>query len=332
MRKDCLGYALRVNVTGSPAGVKFKLSKAREVSEPRDLLPVIRSALAMHVAGHSGEVDSVWAMFSKGLPELRKKLKPIYGDALNVNAVFCHGHPRAHFRSKASGQTSCEAGDLLLVVHQRDGQRTLRRRSLLLQLKMVDKHSFSEVQNELYAKWPPFEFRYEGRTAAHKVLGKEHRGAQFAFIDKHSGDIALDQRPRKPPMPAKDWDQLLASELLLMLTQPNAGGREFYAHPSIDTSGWSSVIWDLLQTTFSASTYRKESRVLNAGAVQLMFDTMSGPQLFAGVVWEPEVQELWAMGHGPDSPPERPPSDDVRLDEAVGAISTVIFEIDWGLA
>jgi len=305
------------------------------MSQARDLLPRVRWTLAEHVKGHSGEVESVWAMFSKGLPALREKLRPIYGDALTVNAVFCHGHPRAHFESEASGQTSCEAGDLLLVVHQRDGQRTLRRRSLLLQLKMADKNSLSDDQNELYAKWPPFEFKYHGKTAAHHVLGEEHQGAQFAFIDKDSGDITIDQHPIKPSIPimdCMDWDLLLASELLLMLTQPNTGGREFYSHSSLDTSGWSPVVWDLLQTTFSASTYRKEPRVLDAGAVQLMFETMSRPQLFAGVPWESAAQELWAMGRNRDSPPERPPSDDVKVDEATGTISTVIFEIDWSLA
>lgn len=296
-----------------------------------DLLPLIRRTFAEATRGIDNEVPAVWALFDNGFRNLRRVLRTAYRDRISVNAVFCHGHPRAHFQDLSGHAQSCEAGDLLVAVHHRAGPFSLRRSALLLQLKMLHKDSFVTTQIDLYHRWPRFEFRYGGKIADHQVMGGEHRGAQFAFIDRSSGDIAIAQGPNKPRwMPSRGgvvWDELLAAELLLMMTSPATGGRDFVDIGHNDPSGWSPVVWDLLRTTFSASTYVGKQRVLDRAALNLVLEDAL-PLLLAGSNFASNAEALWAMSSdfAGDIPP---PDNDAQAVPFDGPISTVLIEIDW---
>jgi len=294
----------------------------------------MRAAISSALVGVSGREETfVWELFKRGLPNLEEVLRPTYGAALSINGVFCHGHPRAHFDNRAGQAVRPEAGDLLIVVHHLLTKGRRIRRSLLLQLKMADRPNFSGAQIELYADWPPFEFVYTpaNRRARRHVLDGEHRGAQFGFIDRATGEITIDQGPHRP-MAAIAWEDLLATEVLAMLTTPQVGGREFVAKTATDRSGWSPVVWDLLRTTFSASTYAgtgpDRDRVLKRGEVMLML-APEIPQLVVGAGWRADAEELWAMAmanDAPDLPPELD-TDDVAAFE--GPVSTILLELDW---
>jgi hypothetical protein len=297
----------------------------------RDLLPPVRAALRDALIHAEGREESyVWKLFETGIPKLREVLRPTYGHALSINGVFCHGHPRAHFMNTAGRAAQPEIGDLLIVVHHLLGNRRIRR-SILLQLKMTDKRSFSRDQEELYRDWPPFEFSYRRRRTKHHVVCGEHRGAQYGFIDRNSRDITIAQRPHPPAGRRLGWEDLLATELLAMLTIPAVAGRSFAtkSRSSADPSGWSPVVWDLLQNTFSAGTYKGRSRVLEAADFRFLLEPEI-PRLVVGRRWREEASQLWqlAQEHERRAASDLPdPADRVGL--AGGPLSTMVFELDW---
>jgi len=303
----------------------------------RDLLPPMRDAIRDALTGVAGrEEEFVWALFRDGLPALEQVLRPTYGDALTINGVFCHGHPHAHFTSRTGQPVQPEAGDLLIVVHHLLTKRTHIRRSLLLQLKMADQHRRNDAQIELYALWPPFEFRHTRKRqhAHHHVIGGAHRGAQFAFIDRGDGEITIDRGPKRPTI-SPYWESLLVTELLAMMTTPRVGGREFQSASNArhDDSGWSPVVWDLLRTTFSPSTYAgnapERDRVLNRGHLMLLL-TDSIPQLITQTRWRVDAELLWTWpAESGDAPPRPPTLDDDFVPFDGPAVSTIVIEIDW---
>jgi hypothetical protein len=321
-----------------------------------DLPARVRRILRHAVRGtRGGEVDHVWSLFRDGLQDLADELRACFGDCVTLNGVFCHGRPIVDFDmpNAPPGTKGCELGDLLIAVNQVLPAGEHDSRALLMQCKMADGPRITPRQKYLYAHWPPFQYSQFPDTR-HLRPPADFLGAQFAFIDR-AGDVLLNPAPGLPSG-GSPWEHSLALAIVAMTAHPIGGGQPYLPHHDrgSDATDWSRIVWDLLQTMFSASTYaNRGDRVLDTNAVRLFLDVQRGvPESLARTDFAAEVEELWraaANGEVPgldydgpaeeqdarpvsdDRPPpgDLPPSDDEEPPDEGRGLSVMLFEVDW---
>ena len=311
-----------------------------EGSSYPDLLARVREALEGPIRGINGyEPAFVWGIFQDGLGKLREELTSSFGASVSVNGVFCHGRPVVEFdHPKAPADTrGCELGDLLIVVNHVFPHGREQGRALLLQCKMADRPQVGLRQKLLYQDWPRFTYQ-RFRDVRRKVSPAPHSGAQFAFIDREDGTIILAQDPKKPKS-ANPWMDSLASFVVAMIHPPPGGGRPFLSHGSrfSDPHGWSPLVWDLLQTTFSNDSYKGEARVFEPGSVHFLLQLNAPlPSLLASSEFAAEADALRQSVAAGDFSAESdvsPSGDRPRdTDSDDAGIPAMLIEFDWRTA
>jgi hypothetical protein len=210
-----------------------------------------------------GFIASLAIDFSQDLFEILKKL--FKGLKFSVSSVFCYQKPIADIKAP----TNPEIGDILFVLINTDLAGNKQLNSLLFQVKMSKKESFTITSNEehqltLYTQWPRFTYRRAG-----KISGKTRdvspksvcKGAQYMLIDKQYLK-SLDNYPFKFPIgcatPNKQvvLNNDLASEIIDFIA--HRSGRPF-SDINIQTDVWSRMIWDLIDISKSKMSRRIHS-------------------------------------------------------------------------
>lgn len=208
------------------------------------------------------EPDFVAGLVIESAPRLYQAYKAIlnpYGIQVSLAAVFCHQTPKVKFAGMR--RTSCEVGDLLIVHIHRYLDGLISRNALLYQAKMTSRqplklHSSEIDQLNLYKGWPDFEYHNSPPLRGQrKVTPKSaHPGAKYMLIDNRSqSDLQTclttisDTCPIGCCMPnqALCSHNHLAAEMFDFLCLRS--GRAFTDRSSsLQTKGWSRVVWDLL--------------------------------------------------------------------------------------
>lgn len=282
------------------------------------------------------EPDYVYFVMRALVPNLARRLsltlRPVRIPSA-VTGVFCHGSPLVDFLPPQP-PGGCELGDLLIVVHYRHsyGEEI---NALLLQAKLDEFPHQGDAQWRLYNSWPLFIWRSGPRYvrwprpsgphlgAQHLVLYRDNRrGAQTRVVDSNAKAV-----------PAADE---VADALCLR------SGRRIKDRPLAryaGKSGWSEVVWDLLDETAAHTVTRARSGVSKeprAAGSMLFASTSAVPSVLARAAARPlvtewvDVEQDWAWsGDLPSDDGEGPPMiDEVRPpDDQPGRISTIVIEI-----
>lgn len=262
---------------------------------------------------------------------LRTALTPL-GIPSAVTGVYCHGSPLVDFLATPAG--GCELGDLLIVVHYRHAYGE-DRAALLLQVKLDGFPRAGDAQWRLYNAWPLFIWRHSPRYvrwprpsgphlgAQHLVLYKTNRAAQCRLVDLHA-----------PPV-------LAASEIVNFLCL-RSGRRikdralaRYQRH-----SGWSEVIWDLLDATAARTVNRARIGVREeprASGSVLMATSSAVPTLLARAAakvsneeWVDAEEAFPWSSHLPvadDGHQELPPQWGDSDAQGPPGISTIVIEV-----
>lgn len=208
------------------------------------------------------EPDFVAAILVYGVPIFASHLNAICagaGGAAKLTGIFCHGKPEVEHGGKG-----CELGDLLFAHFHTDSSGTVRRNSLLLQVKMSNSpiHTVSageQTQLQLYSSWPRFSYKRTSATLNGEYRDVQpkthHLGAQYLLLDEGApsdpatgliGTTSATPALIAPPNPRLVANTPLSAALVEMLMGVN--GRTFSDRSSAyaPKQGWSAVIWDLI--------------------------------------------------------------------------------------
>lgn len=181
-----------------------------------------------------------------------------------VCGCFIHNTPKMEFCKRKKFQ-SAELGDLLLVYKEesKDGDKLYN--ALLLQAKKndyaktVDKRFCSKVSGNptqliLYTKWPKFRYTQPASLASQTrdIYPKTiHNGAQYLLINPYQPVVEFWCSTANNKLCAS---YSFASQIIRLLEFQS--GDAFVEKPP-KKDGWSTMIWDLLQMTCSASFNQK---------------------------------------------------------------------------
>lgn len=121
------------------------------------------------------------------------------GSRVSAGALFVHQKPQvccSNFPDASQG--ACEIGDLLVVRSERESNRFLNRRALLLQAKKAKSFPVkpdSLNQQHLYSKWPTFKYVRAGPTLNGKrrhITGNDvYNGAKYLLINNGNRNTGI---------------------------------------------------------------------------------------------------------------------------------------------
>lgn len=219
------------------------------------------------------EPDVVAMLVLEGVPYIANTLRFVtktHGICSTVSSVFCHQRPLVEFNRN---QDQCELGDILIVHRHTSVDGDIHNNALLLQAKMFSGGGYEipiaeRHQLRLYKSWPRFEYVRSGPRLNGKVRDirpkARHNGAQYLLIDDgglgkaSSGLLGIPGTHCMAVWPAKPVlypNYSLADELVRFLV--GVTGRPFVDRESDDPTGWSTVVWDLLEHSISFVFNRK---------------------------------------------------------------------------
>lgn len=263
------------------------------------------------------EVGMVAAVTLAGVPNIatqwRRLLGP-NGNSLNLCGVFCHGAPLVKFKGAATGTTTCELADLLVVADRRGSTRTIRR-AALIQAKMAGRAqvvSFggasSVRQLQLYQNWPSFSFvdPTYGHNAFLLATNGPDQSGTFGVIDRHFRNSQA-----APPI----WTQHAANPTPHIISiEPTLGtflaelagaNRHGFGRFASEAGGddWSDLVNLLLRVTY-AQTFRQKTifgpTPRPRGVSMFAFLSPSKSRMpYAGQGWEPPLDGVEII----DEPP-----------------------------
>ena len=210
------------------------------------------------------EADFVAGLVHKTVPVLARDwsavLAPV-GIHLSVASVYCHQSPKVEYAGIAP-RNSCELGDILFAHFHTPLFGRPWRRSILYQAKASSSQPHTLGANELhqmrlYTHWPDFTYVSPSPlTGARRYVSpkRAHSGARYMQIDDRQPTDPLTGMTGVPgyfPIgtcsPGPTLSNLVSLDLELTLWAAGAAGRPFLPRPqSAKTSGWSRVIWDLI--------------------------------------------------------------------------------------
>lgn len=320
----------------------------------------IRSSMAATISrcahGEPEEPDFVAMLTLHAVPMIADALRQVasrHGITSRVSSVFCHQRPMVQFNR---GHDTCELGDILIVHRHTDRHGLLmRNNALLLQAKVCDKSSHEVPASErhqlrLYETWPTFTYvrtnrRLNGqrRNVRPKV---RHNGAQYLLIDGskiataagasvlgYMGSHGMSVWPAERVLSTHFG---LADELVRFMV--GVTGRTFEDRSSDDASGWSEVVWDLLEHSVmhafnrakigvsSTSRLAGDSLYSTLKPAACFFDSDASPLNAARSVADHllTLQPPWAR----PSQGKRPPGDNggEQSDDSSGGVSLIVIE------
>jgi hypothetical protein len=226
------------------------------------------------------EPDVVAMLVLEGVPYIADSLRAViqrFGLGCTVSSVFCHQKPTVTFGSPMQGS---ELGDILFVHRHSDRSgKLVRSNALLLQAKMAS-GSYTIPPSEqhqlmLYTDWPKFTYTRSGprlNGASRELQPKiPHLGAQYLLIDdgkmgmSAGGILGFPGTHCMAVFPARPVLHpyiSLSDQLIQFLL--GTSGKLFLDKPSSDPSGWSEVVWDLLEHSTRFVFNRKNSNIQNA--------------------------------------------------------------------
>lgn len=235
----------------------------------------MHEAVIRSVKPKPDEPDVVAMLVLEGMPYIANTLRTVaaaHGIRSTVSSVFCHQKPTVEFNC---AQDRCELGDILIVHRHSDFRgRLADSNALLLQAKMSSGSRYSipykeQHQLRLYEKWPRFEYVRSGPRLKGQVRDirpkARHSGAQYLLIDDsaltHHAASGLLGLPGTHCMAVWPAEKVLyphfslADELIRFMV--GVTGRPFIDDDTRDPSGWSTVVWDLLEHSLSFVFNRK---------------------------------------------------------------------------
>ena len=222
---------------------------------------LIRGARPMISPPHK-EVGYVAAVTLGGIRDIASAWEPIcsgLGLTIRLAGVFCHAAPIVTFKG-ASGRTSCELADLLVVADIKK-RGLLIRRATLIQAKMARAKQrvslsgpSSRMQLDLYQNWHRFDFKdpaYGMKRVDFTIGPRPAWSGTFGTIDpRFDGQPRWTQHLARPtPRNIHKNDPRLGHFIAEMAdgTQPGFGR---LATPSLKTD-WSKVVERLLSVTYT---------------------------------------------------------------------------------
>ncbi|WP_157652761.1 hypothetical protein [Burkholderia ubonensis] len=208
------------------------------------------------------EPDFVASLVKCGVQKIKKVLDAVFngtGIQVATTGVFCHQSPMVKFKHN-SGNFRCELGDILFVHIHKDKAGFVQRNALLLQAKMTEPSvpqktipAAEQHQLFLYQYWPKFTYDMRGGPlhGKHRTIAPQtrHAGAQYLLIDSAPQFAEATLPIGEYPMAV--W--MAETPLYTSLTFGNAlfdfltmgSGRQF--SEKLMASGWSKVVWDLIE-------------------------------------------------------------------------------------
>jgi len=191
----------------------------------------------------------------------------------SIFSVYCHQTPKVSYQG---GTKSCEIGDILFVHVHRNKQSYYYNNSLLYQVKLSSKQPYNipiadRHQLVLYQSWPEFIYVNSGHFLngqKRNIMPKlPHSGAQYLLIDDrppiHPASGLMNFKNTYPigscmPAPVLYDHSSLENELFDFLIFKS--GRPFRGIRQAQTeSGWSRVIWDLIDIGIKKAFNRARS-------------------------------------------------------------------------
>lgn len=298
------------------------------------------------------EPDFVAGLVIESTPLILAALNSVLSSSrvsVSMSAVFCHQSPLVTFGTPTS--VSCELGDILFAyVHtSKDGR--VRRNALLFQAKKTSQQPYRIQKGEsdqlhLYTNWPDFVYTRSSFLNGQKRLVTPktlHAGAQYLLIDdrpKNDPMSGLSALPGTYPVGCCMPDVFLishtdlASELFNLFLFRT--GRPFDDRKTAATmSGWSQVVWDVLETgvkkKFNRENSDREDASRGMGDTIQMLDGASFARAtsrqsystVADIIGLDGAHAFFSQGN------DYPPNNRDRLsdnDEPQGGVSVVLIE------
>jgi hypothetical protein len=215
------------------------------------------------------EVGLVAAVTLGGVNDVAAAWRPLLATSeysLSLTGVFCHAAPLVRFRPPSGTASTCELGDLLVVV-DRKRSGTLVRNANLIQAKMAAKAmrvnltgASSARQLVLYQLWPLFSFvdGIYGTGVYDLGQGAKEDAGTFGIIDRH-----FRSSPATPPVwtqhRARPTPKVIATEPMLGTFIANMAAANWTGYGRRAWPGgkddWSKVV-DLLLTVTYARAFR----------------------------------------------------------------------------
>ncbi len=297
------------------------------------------------------EPDFVAGLVLESCPLIHAALSRIFathGIQSSLLSVYCHQTPKVKY-SDIRG-SSCELGDLLIAHVHTSTTGYVRRNAILYQAKVSSSQPYRLPRNEtdqlqLYMEWPDFEYHQSPpltgikRSVNPKTI---HSGAQYMLIDDrpptHPGSGLLGipgTYPIGSCMPGEilhDHNDL-ANELLQVLLVRS--GRPFADRASArNTTDWSALVWDLIESAIGKSFNRKRSgrrqEPRAAGDLEA-FDGLSfgrstssfACSTVAEIVGSSRAPSLF---HDDSEPPPYMTRDRINEEESSSGVSVILLE------
>lgn len=277
--------------------------------------------------------------------EWSKLLKP-YKTKIAITGVYCHQTPKVSFSGMQ--KTSCEIGDLLWCHIHTDKQGDIMRNAILYQAKKSCQQPYHISNNEydqmnLYSKWPEFIYTNAGKLRGEKRLVKPaapRLGAQYLLIDDRppeepaSGLLGIPGTypvgsciAQNPLIDHADLGLEIVRSLELRSGNPFDDRKN-----ALQETGWSRVIWDLLEVSVEKAFRRSRSGYFNQPRVHgTPPSTLDGcffkassetPQLFISILGKENASRMLY------SDIEKPPGNQEGewFDEGGGGVSFIYIE------
>jgi hypothetical protein len=295
------------------------------------------------------EPDFIADLVTVTMPDVYKILSNLLqasGIQSSMVAVFCHQSPKVRYQGMLGN--NCELGDLLIAHVHIDAHGHVFRNSLLLQAK-VSTHiphilQRADDQLNLYELWPEFEYTSPARLTSQtrKVLPENsHAGGKYLLINsqylhRHYHSLAQMFGWSSACVSMPDTDLYchcdLSDELFGFLIRST--GRGFRSRADTGSStGWSRVVWDLLEITARMTFNRKKAGYVNSSRSSVppddldrLFFAHSTSTAVTGTISELLKQEDISALFSGDDPPKGDRDRTFNESEYNGGISTVLLE------
>jgi hypothetical protein len=293
------------------------------------------------------EPDFVASLVINGTTMLEAGWRPLLRPYhVRVTGIYCHQTPKVSFSGMS--HRSCELGDLLWCHVHTDRQGVSIRNAMLCQAKRSSRRPYRILSKEsdqmrLYSSWPEFVYVHSGwmyGQKRHVRPAAPRKGAQYLLIDDRPpeqpeagllgipGTYAIGSCIAQDPL--VDHSDL-GSELVAFMELLSGDPFDDMATASAET-GWSTVIWDLLQMSVKKAFRRTGSGYFNqpraAGAPPSTMDGYLSTQsqqpskLTVSILGENQASTLFL--HSMQDPPVE--SEGEWDDEEDGGISVIIIE------